>query len=85
MTLKYINSIADILESTAGTTCDDSLLYIETSVMDLVCKLELYITCKLLTSVLLTLMKDILKICIEFLDCVSVAWMEWKCDHRTNL
>ena len=77
--------LTDILESTTGTACDDSLLYIELSVNNLIlqCKVNLAIQGYLRTF--FYIVQNIHQICLHVLNCVDIAWVEWHCDHRFYL
>ena len=66
---------------TAGTSCDDRLLYLEAFICDLVNKVELCFALGNFCSLFFYTVKDVAEVCIEFVDLVSVAWVERKGDH----
>ena len=80
-----ICSCTDIFKSTTCTSCDDSLLYIELTVSDLILQRVINCTVKTYKCFLLYIMKDVCQICVQFINCINIAWVERHCDHWLDL
>ena len=75
---------ADIFESTTGTTSDDSLIHVKFSIADLALKRIIHSTVKANEGFLFYIVKYIFEVCVYFVDCINVRWMEWHCDHWSD-
>ena len=83
--LEDICCSADILESTACTAGDDSLLNIKLAINYLVSQCERNLSVKTYLCSLLHICKDIVKVCLQLIDGVGVTWVERHCDHWFDL
>ena len=82
---KDVCCCTDIFESTAGTSCDDSLIYIKLSVNDFIFQCIRYFTIQADLSFFLNIIQNVIKICFQFINGISIARMEWHSDHRFDL
>ena len=80
-----ICSCTDILESTACTAGDDSLLNIKLAINYLVSQCERNLSVKAYLCSLFHICKDIVKVCLQLIDGVGVTWVERHCDHWLDL
>ena len=78
---KDISCCTDILKSATCTSCDDSLLYIKFAIYYFVFKGIWYFTIQADLSFLFYVIQNIIKVGFQFIDGVSIAWMERHCDH----
>ena len=76
---------ADILESAACTSRDDSLLHVQPAVYDLVLQRIVHSPVKTNLSLLLHIMKHILKVRVDLVDRIYIRRMERHRDHRPDL
>ena len=80
-----IRSLTDILEAAAGAAGNDSLVYEQLSVMDLLHQGELHFAFQRNFGALFHIVQDILQVRVAFLDRIYVARMERHGDHWTDL
>ena len=85
MSSENIGSITYILKSTAGASCDNSLVNIESAILNLIRELEINLSVKAYKCLLLAVVKNIFKVSIKFFYCIGIAWVERHGNHRLNL
>ena len=83
--LDDIRRRTDILKSAARAACDDSLLYIQFAIHDLILKCIVYRFVQADQRLLLHVMKHILKVGVYLVDGVDVGRVEWHRDHWLDL
>ena len=74
-----------VLKATAGTSCNNTLLYIQSAVMNLIRSAvkSTATVIKAYKRLLLYIIEGYpSRLCIQFFDCVRIARMEWHRNHR---
>ena len=79
-----ISRRAEVLEAAAGTSGDDSLLYVQLSVMYFIFQCKFHLTVQTDERFLLAVIQYVHQVSVHLLDSVGIARMERHGDHRAD-
>ena len=84
-TFQNVCSRTDIFKSTAGASCDDSLVHIQFPVMYFIFQCKINLSIQTYLCLFLYIIQNIHQVCIQFIDGVGITRMERHSDHWTDL